>query len=286
MGEPPTVQHGQGPSSREDPELGTPIAGTGGGRVIAAAGRRDRVAVVGCHIDRVDMRQAVQRVDAAIAEHRYTQHVAINAAKIVALRNDPQLRSIVDQCAFATADGQSVVWASRLLGQPLPCRVAGIDLMQELLALAERRGYRVFIVGASADVLREAEARIRRRHPRLCIAGTRDGYFSDDEAGDVAAEVASHRPDIVFVAMPSPRKEYWLAEHGPGLGAAFVMGVGGSVDVIAGRARRAPALLQQTGLEWLFRLVQEPRRLFRRYLSTNVRFVAYVIEDLLMRRTP
>jgi N-acetylglucosaminyldiphosphoundecaprenol N-acetyl-beta-D-mannosaminyltransferase len=196
------------------------------------------------------------------------------------MHDDPELRRIVRTSGLVSADGQSIVWASRILGDPLPSRVAGIDLMQELLRLAEARGYRIFIVGARTEALREAVVRIRRRHPRLVIAGTRDGYFSDDESGAVAAEVASHRPDIVFVAMPSPRKEYWLGRHGPDLGAAFVMGVGGSVDVLAGRARRAPVALQRVGLEWLFRLVQEPRRLLPRYLSTNVRFMVLVVREL------
>jgi N-acetylglucosaminyldiphosphoundecaprenol N-acetyl-beta-D-mannosaminyltransferase len=277
MGEPPTVQDGQASSSREDPELGTPIAGTGGGHVTAAAGRRDRVAVVGCHIDRVDMRQAVQRVDATIAEHRYTQHVAINAAKIVAMRHDSELRRVVTQCGFATADGQSVVWASRLLGQPLPCRVAGIDLMQELLALAERRGYRVYFLGAKADVLARGLERVRRLHPRLIIAGARDGYFADHESDDVAVEVAATNPHIVFVAMSSPRKEYWLGRHGPAVGAPFVMGVGGSIDVLSGVVRRAPVIMQRLGLEWLWRVVQEPRRLLGRYLVTNCHFIYLVM---------
>jgi N-acetylglucosaminyldiphosphoundecaprenol N-acetyl-beta-D-mannosaminyltransferase len=161
--------------------------------------------------------------------------------------------------------------------------VAGIDLMQELLALAERRGYRVFILGAKGDVLATALRHIKQRHPELSVAGIRDGYFSDEDAAAVAAEVAAHRPDVVFVAMSSPRKEYWLGQYGHRLGAPFVMGVGGSVDVLAGHVRRAPVVLQRLGLEWIFRLAQEPRRLFGRYLSTNTRFVIYVLRELVHR---
>jgi N-acetylglucosaminyldiphosphoundecaprenol N-acetyl-beta-D-mannosaminyltransferase len=155
--------------------------------------------------------------------------------------------------------------------------------MQELLALAERRGYRVFILGARDDVLTRAVGRVRERHPRLCLAGARGGYFPDEDAAAVAEEVAAHRPHIVFVAMPSPRKEYWLGRYGEQLGAPFVMGVGGSVDVLAGEVRRAPVLMQRLGLEWLFRLVQEPRRLFGRYVSTNTRFVLYLARELARR---
>jgi N-acetylglucosaminyldiphosphoundecaprenol N-acetyl-beta-D-mannosaminyltransferase len=247
-------------------------------------GASDRAIVLGCSIDRLDMAGMVDRIDRVIAERGFAQHAAINAAKIVAMRHDGQLERIVRTCELVSADGQSIVWASRLLHDPLPTRVTGIDLMQELLALAERRGYRVFILGAKDDVLATAIQRIRDRHPQLIVAGARDGYFSDDEAGAVADEVASYRPDIVFVGMPSPRKEYWLGEHGRRLGAPFVMGVGGSVDVLAGHVRRAPVVLQRLGLEWSFRLAQEPRRLFGRYLSTNSRFIAYVAREAVRRR--
>jgi N-acetylglucosaminyldiphosphoundecaprenol N-acetyl-beta-D-mannosaminyltransferase len=243
-----------------------------------------RASVLGCEIDRLDMAGMVARIDEVIAVRGFAQHAAINAAKIVAMREDDELERIVRGCELVSADGQSIVWASRVLSDPLPTRVAGIDLMQELLGLAERRGYRVFILGAKEDVLARAISRIRERHPRLVVAGARDGYFSDDDAAAVADEVASYRPDIVFVAMPSPRKEYWLGHHGRRLGAPFVMGVGGSVDVLAGYVRRAPVLMQRLGLEWLFRLAQEPRRLFRRYLITNTRFLMCVAGEFARRR--
>jgi N-acetylglucosaminyldiphosphoundecaprenol N-acetyl-beta-D-mannosaminyltransferase len=244
-----------------------------------------RATVLGCDIDRVDMPEMVERIDHVISTGGFAQHAAINAAKIVAMREDDELERIVHDCELVSADGQSVVWASRVLGDPLPTRVAGIDLMQELLALAERRGYRVFILGAKDDVLARAVERIRERHPRLQFAGARDGYFTEEEATAVADEVASYNPDMVFVAMPSPRKEYWLGRHGRRLGAPFVMGVGGSVDVLAGHVRRAPVAIQRLGLEWLFRLGQEPRRLFRRYLMTNTRFLMYVAGELVRRRS-
>jgi N-acetylglucosaminyldiphosphoundecaprenol N-acetyl-beta-D-mannosaminyltransferase len=263
-------------ATRTAPGSGTPSA-------VVAQDPVDRAHVLGCAIDRLDMEQTVARIDGIIANRGFAQHVAVNAAKIVAMREDRELKRIIAGCELVSADGQSVVWASRILKDPLPARVAGIDLMQELLALAERRGYRVFILGAGADVLSRALQRIRERHPGLAIAGTRDGYFPDEDAATVAAEIAAHRPHILFVAMPSPRKEYWLARHGRRLGAPFVMGVGGSVDVLAGEVRRAPVAMQRLGLEWLFRLAQEPRRLFRRYVSTNTRFVLYVLYELARR---
>ena len=235
-----------------------------------------RADILGCAIDRLDMEDTLSAVEEAIAERRYTQHMAINAAKLVTMADDRRLREIVAGCELVNADGQSVVWASRLLRDPLPERVAGIDLMHALVGLAERRGYRVYFLGAKADVLERALAVLRERHPRLQIAGARDGYFGEDEEARVCADIRASRPDILFVAMSSPRKEYFLGAHGASLGAPFVMGVGGSIDVVAGVTRRAPVLWQRLGLEWLFRLLQEPRRMFRRYAVTNARFAFLV----------
>ena len=235
-----------------------------------------RAEILGCQIDRLSMAETLAAVERIIASGRYTQHMAINAAKLVAMQDDPKLCEIIDGCGLVNADGQSVVWASRLLGDPLPERVAGIDLMYALLDLADRRGYRVYFLGARAEVLERALERLRESYPGLKVAGARDGYFTDDEATEVCDVIRASHADVLFVAMSSPRKEYFLGEYGSDLGAPFVMGVGGSVDVIAGVTRRAPAVWQRLGLEWLFRLLQEPRRMVRRYAVTNTRFIALV----------
>lgn len=236
----------------------------------------DRAVVLGCAIDRLDMPQTLERIDQLISSDGFAQHVAINAAKIVAMRDDPQLRQIINRCELVSADGQSIVWASQVLGDPLPTRVAGIDLMQELLKRAEARGYRVAIVGATPQTLERARAVIRARHPDLQLVHCRHGYFTEEEGAEVAATVRQARPHILFVAISSPKKEYWLARYGRDIGVPFVMGVGGSIDVIAGVTRRAPRVFQALGLEWLYRLIQEPGRLWRRYLIGNPRFLSLV----------
>ena len=222
-------------------------------------------------------------IERSIEANAFAQHVAINAAKIVAMRADPELRSVVEQCQIVSADGQSVVWASRLLGDPLPERVTGIDLMIELLALAERRGLRVYILGARADVLERALQRIKARHPALEIAGARDGYYAPEEEAEVAAAIGRANADMLFVAMSSPKKELFLGRYGRTIDVPFVMGVGGTIDVLAGITARAPRLWQVVGLEWLYRLLQEPRRLGRRYVSTNAAFIALVARAMLQR---
>ncbi len=244
----------------------------------------EQAEVLGCRIDRLDMDASLRRCDELIRAGAPAQHVVVNAAKLVMLQEDRRLRSIVAGCALVNADGQAVVWASRLLGDPLPGRVAGIDLMFRLLALAEQKRYRVFILGARPRVLDRALASIGKLHPGLAIVGARHGYFSEDENESLCAEIRTARADILLVAMPSPRKEYWLAEHGAGLGVALLMGVGGSIDVLAGVTHRAPAWMQRAGLEWSYRLVQEPRRLAGRYVTTNTRFISLVLLELVARR--
>jgi N-acetylglucosaminyldiphosphoundecaprenol N-acetyl-beta-D-mannosaminyltransferase len=245
----------------------------------------DRVRLLDCEIDALDLAGTVERCVEIIEARTPTQQVSINAAKVVALRKDPRLRQIVDTCGLVNADGQSIVWASRIVGKPLPERVAGIDLMHALFARAAHAGYRVYILGARQSVLERAVERIRRDYPQLTLAGFRNGYFDDSESEIVCEEVRRAEPDILFVARTSPWKEYWLAEHGKRLGIPLMMGVGGSIDVIAGATRRAPRWMQHAGLEWFFRLAQEPRRLWRRYLTTNVRFVLLVTRERLRRPT-
>lgn len=246
--------------------------------------RADRSVVLGCAIDRLDMAQTVARVQRLIDSGGFAQHVSINALKLVSIRDDPRMRDIVEGCELVTADGQSVVWASRMLRDPLPGRVAGVDLMQELLAHAETSGWRVYILGARGEVLERAVARIRDRHPSLRLAGYRDGYFAPDQDAAVAAEIRACRPAILFVAISSPRKEYFLGAHGRELGVPFVMGVGGAVDVLAGVTRRAPVAVQRVGLEWLYRTLQEPRRLVGRYVRTNARFLGLLARELVADR--
>jgi N-acetylglucosaminyldiphosphoundecaprenol N-acetyl-beta-D-mannosaminyltransferase len=243
-----------------------------------------RLELFGCRVDPIDMDDAVARIDAAIAERRFLRHADLNGAIVVAMQDDDEMGASIAGADLLVADGQSVVWAARLLGRPLPARVAGIDLMHRTIELAERRGYSIYILGARQDVLERAVERLREDHPALRIAGYRNGYFDGSEDLDVVAAVRSSGADILFVAIGSPRKEYFLGRHGTSLGVPYVMGVGGSIDVVAGVTRRAPAWIQRAGLEWAFRLAQEPRRLFRRYLVTNARFLALVAREARSRR--
>ena len=243
-----------------------------------------RPELFGVPLDLLTMDQTVERCQGLIESGRPVQHVVINAGKVNMMDDVPGLREVIRSCALVNADGQSIVWAGKLLGLPVPERVAGIDLMGRLLALAEERAYPVYFLGATDDVLSAFTAEVLRRFPQIRIAGSRNGYFKDDAA--VAAQVAASGARLLMVGISSPRKEFFLAEQLPHMGPVFAMGVGGSFDVWAGKTRRAPAWMQRAGLEWFYRLLQEPRRMWKRYLVGNTRFLLLVAKERTNRRRP
>ncbi|HWS44464.1 MAG TPA: WecB/TagA/CpsF family glycosyltransferase [Acidimicrobiia bacterium] len=233
--------------------------------------RRNRVELFGVQVDALTLDDTIAAARAMIATGQPHQHVVLNAAKVVEMAHDPALRRVVQGCDLVNADGMAVVWAGRVLHAPLPERVAGIDLFERLVRAARDDGYSVYFLGATDEVVERTVEAFTARYPGLRVAGSRNGYWDDDSA--VIEQVRSASPDILFLAIPSPRKEFWLNEHLHALGVPFVMGVGGSFDVIAGKVSRAPQWMQRSGLEWAWRLVQEPRRMWRRYLFTNSAFI-------------
>jgi N-acetylglucosaminyldiphosphoundecaprenol N-acetyl-beta-D-mannosaminyltransferase len=241
------------------------------------------VTIVGVPVAPVRMADALAWVDEAVRTRERLQIGVVNAAKIVNMGRDAELRADVLSSHVVVADGMSVVWASRLLGSPVPERVAGIDLMHGILAQGQDRGYRVYLLGATEEVLATAARRMQELYPRVAIVGRHHGYFSEAEAEAVASAIAAARPDVLFVAMTSPRKERFLARWSGSLGVPVLHGVGGSFDVLAGKVKRAPRIWQRLGLEWLYRVKQEPGRLWRRYLTTNAAFVALVAGEVARR---
>jgi N-acetylglucosaminyldiphosphoundecaprenol N-acetyl-beta-D-mannosaminyltransferase len=239
----------------------------------------------GVRLDALTLEETVQRCLDAVATGELLEVGVVNAAKIVKMRGDDALREAVTGCGLIVADGQSVVWASKVLRQPLPERVAGIDLFQRLLYMAEVQGHSVYFLGAKPEVLETMVERIRRQHPRLAIAGYRDGYYPAEESEAVADAIKGSGADLLFLGMTSPKKEVFVATHGARTGAKVVHGVGGSFDVLAGVVKRAPRAWQRMGCEWLYRALQEPRRLGGRYVTTNVAFVGLVAREWLRKPT-
>jgi N-acetylglucosaminyldiphosphoundecaprenol N-acetyl-beta-D-mannosaminyltransferase len=200
------------------------------------------------------------------------------------MRSDPRLQNFVDRAALVVADGQPLVWCAPWFNQSLPERVTGIDLIGALCARAAREQKRVYFVGAADDVVNEAVSRLHQRFPELQIDFA-SGYFEKNEATARADRVRASGADILFVGMGVPRQEHFIEEQWERLGVGVAVGVGGSFDVLAGLRARAPSWVQAVGLEWLYRLIQEPRRLAKRYLVTNSQFTWLVLRALLARRT-
>jgi N-acetylglucosaminyldiphosphoundecaprenol N-acetyl-beta-D-mannosaminyltransferase len=248
------------------------------------AASSSRPCMLGTSVDALTMKQAVARCTEAIDDGSYLSVGVVNAAKIVAMRRDAGLRDAVTCCGVVLADGQSVVWASRILRRPLPERVAGIDLFLALLAAAERRGNRVYFLGAKPDVLARMLDQVHMRYPGLKVAGARDGYFGSEDDDAVVAGIRDSGAELLFLGMSSPKKEVFVGKWGQATGANVVHGVGGSFDVLSGLTRRAPIWYQQHGLEWLYRAKQEPLRLGRRYLKTNFAFILMVAREAFATR--
>ena len=242
---------------------------------------RPSALLFGLPFDAIRMDEAVDRCRMALETRQALMIGVLNAAKIVNLRGDDQLRSAILDCDLMLADGQSVVWASRLLGHALPERVAGIDLFEELLGLAHRQGRRIFLLGAKPAVLDALKKEIKGRWPRVKIVGAQDGYFAESQAAAIADQIRDSRADMLFLGMPSPKKEIFLQRFRHHLHVPVLHGVGGSFDVLAGLTRRAPRIWQRLGLEWAYRLLQEPSRLWRRYLVTNTAFVVMTIAEMI-----
>lgn len=262
-------------------------AGSSGGDAAVsfgpAAATDGRLYFMGMPLDPISLDQAVDRARAAMVLRRPLRQSDVNVAKLIAAIDDPVLWSDVAGCDMINIDGMGVLLGARWSGLPVVDRVAGVDLMDRLLAVCAAEGFRPYILGAKPLVLERAAARLSARHPGLVFAGCRDGYFTPEEEPAVVDAIRRSGADALFIAMPTPAKERFLARWGDALGVSFAMGVGGAVDVAAGLRRRAPLWVQRIGFEWLFRLAQEPRRLGPRYLSSNFRFAA-LLAGLLLRR--
>jgi N-acetylglucosaminyldiphosphoundecaprenol N-acetyl-beta-D-mannosaminyltransferase len=238
---------------------------------------------LGVPIDCLTLAQTITAVDRAIQSRRCLQHVCINVAKFVAMRKNEELDHDVRSSDIISADGMGIVWAARLMGISVPERVPGIDLMERVISLCAAKGYRPYFLGAAPDVLKASSANLQRRFPELELAGLQHGYFSADQEADVLADIKNSQADCLFIGMPTPRKEQLLARFHSDICVPFIMGVGGAFDVFAGQVRRAPQFVQNIGLEWLFRTVQEPQRLGPRYLTTNAAFAGIVAKALVSR---
>lgn len=239
----------------------------------------NRIKIGDIPVDALTMKETVTLIDNAIIEKRPIHHVVINAVKVVNAQKDKVLKESIVNCDIINADGQGIVWASQILGTPLPERVAGIDLMEELVKLAAERNYRIFFLGAKEEIVKSVVDIYTNKYSESIIAGYRNGYFSKEEEPEIAKQISNSNADILFVAMSSPKKEIFLNTYKDIIQTSFIMGVGGSFDVVAGFVKRAPKFMQECGMEWFFRVMQEPRRMWKRYLFGNSSFIYLIMKE-------
>lgn len=231
-----------------------------------------RITFMGCAMDNLTMEETLDRIEEFVRNGRPHQHVVVNVDKVVKAAKDPQLREIINHCDLINVDGMPIVWASRLFGNPLKGRVTGVDLFERLLEQAARKGWGVYFLGAREEVVSQVAELAPRRFSGLRIAGYRNGYWKPEDETDVVKDIQSAAPQLLFVAISSPKKEQFLGRYQEAMKVPFAMGVGGTFDVFVGKVQRAPLWMQRFGLEWFYRFLQEPTRMFKRYFIDDVYF--------------
>lgn len=242
-------------------------------------GRNKRIIILNTIIDVLNINETIELVEKYVETKTPLHLMGVNADKINEVNQNEKMKKIVNSCGIINADGASVVLASKYLKKPLPERVAGIDLMMDLIKLSANKKYSIYLLGAKQEVVEKTEDVLKTKFPNLIISGIHNGYFKKEEWKDISKELKDKKPDFVFVGITSPIKEY-LIEYlqNDGNNCVF-MGVGGSFDVISGNIPRALKWMQKMNLEWLFRTMQEPKRLFKRYFVGNRVFIKAIIKE-------
>lgn len=242
-------------------------------------GNNKRIIILNTIIDVLSVSETIELVEKYVKTKTPLHLMGVNADKINEVNKNKRMMEIVNSCGIINADGASVVLASKYLKKPLPERVAGIDLMMNLVKLSVSKKYSIYLLGAKQQIVEKTKAVLIEEFPNLIISGIHNGYFEKDEWKEISNDIKDKKPDFVFVGITSPIKEY-LIEYlqNDGNNCVF-MGVGGSFDVISGNIPRAPQWMQKMNLEWLFRVIQEPQRLFKRYFFGNIVFIKAIIKE-------
>lgn len=246
-----------------------------------------RVRLLNCAFDPLTFSQTVDTIFTGLQQKKRGWLCTVNVAILMMMRSNHRLQRFVDRASLIVADGQPLVWFGPLFNAPIPERVTGVDLIGELCARAARDGVGVYLLGGTQEIVGRVARRLQTANPTLKLTFA-DGYFVASEAPVRAAAIAASGAQILLVGMGVPRQEQFIEEQWDTLGVGMAIGVGGSFDVLAGVRQRAPLWVQKIGMEWFYRLIQEPRRLFKRYLVTNSQFLALVLvrflQVILMRR--
>lgn len=238
-----------------------------------------RMNILNIPIDALTMDETVQLIDSSIQQKKFIRHVAINTDIIVKAQKDAVLKEAIETSELINADGIWIVWASRFLKQSLPERISATDLMGNLVKLAAEKNYKIFFLGAREEIVKATVDVYEKKYSKNIISGYRNGYFKKEDEINVARQIGVSGADILFVAISSPIKEIFLHRYQRVLGVPFIMGVGGAFDVISGSVQRAPIWIQKCGFEWFYRFLQEPRRMWKRYLFGNSKFIWMVLRE-------
>ena len=234
-----------------------------------------QVEILGVNVNSLTMAQAVEAVQQFIAEKKVALVATANAEMLMRATQDEELKDILNQADLVVPDGAGTVWAAGHLGEPMPERVAGFDLAQELMREAPSRGDRVYFFGSAPGVADKAKAKAEELYPGIQVVGTRNGFFTEADEPGIIAEIKAARPDILLAALGVPKQEKWLKKHMQELQVPVSIGVGGTLDVMAGVMERAPLWMQKAKLEWLFRGLKQPSRAGR--LLALPKFVLKVV---------
>jgi N-acetylglucosaminyldiphosphoundecaprenol N-acetyl-beta-D-mannosaminyltransferase len=247
-----------------------------------------KVCIGGLSIDRLTRPEALRHVADLVSAGDGGFVVTPNIDHVVMAQRDSRLLQAYERAGLSLADGKPLLWMARALGMPLPEKISGSDLLDPLMAMAAAKGWRVFFFGSTRDVSAEAERRLTLRHPGLRVVGRDCSHWNP--GGDAAATqspvtraIRASRADLVVVALGSPKQEIWMSRHEHEIAPAVALGLGASLDFAAGAVRRAPAWMSRAGFEWLFRLIQEPRRLAYRYLVRDMQVLPIFVGDLVRK---
>lgn len=242
-------------------------------------GNNKRITILNTVIDVLTMKETIELVEKYVETKTQLHLMGVNADKINEVNKNEKMKEIVNSCGIINADGASVVLASKYLNKALPERVAGVDLMMELVKLSSTKKYSIYLLGAKQEVVEKTKKVLIEKFPNLIIKGIHNGYFKKEDWKGISKDIKEKEVDFVFVGITSPLKEYLIEFlQNDGNNCVF-MGVGGSFDVISGNISRAPKWIQKMNLEWLYRVVQEPKRLFKRYFIGNLVFIKAIMKE-------
>jgi N-acetylglucosaminyldiphosphoundecaprenol N-acetyl-beta-D-mannosaminyltransferase len=235
-------------------------------------------------MDVATMDDSVRFIIERIEKGQFTQHVVVNVAKIINMRKDQFLGNSVRSCELINIDGMGVVFGGRMLGYKITERVSGVDLFDRLLQKCAEHRFPIYLLGATTDVVLEVRKRIENDYKDLNVVGHHHGFFWGNEA-EVVEDIKTSGAKLLFVAITSPKKEIFINHWKDHLGVDFVMGVGGTFDVVAGVVKRAPQWMQKSGFEWLYRIIQEPSRMWKRYAITNTIYIWLITKEIFLRKS-